>query len=197
MGHPGYDVTDGSVIFRDQDLLSQKPEQRAVAGLFLSFQYPQSVAGVTLGNFLRLAYNATHEPKLSVGDFLKLLKEKMQLLGLDESWISRPVNEGASGGEKKRAEMLQLAVLQPKLAILDETDSGLDIDALRIVGAALQKIREVSPNTSFLLITHHQRLLEYLKPDRVAVMKLGKIVKSGGLEILEEVETSGFKDLSE
>jgi Fe-S cluster assembly ATP-binding protein len=192
MGHPGYDVTGGTALFNGQDLLALSPEERARAGLFLSFQYPQSIAGVSIGNFLRLAYNATHDPGLSVGDFLTLLKEKLQLLGMSEEWIARSVNDGASGGEKKRAEMLQLAVLQPKLAILDETDSGLDIDALRIVGQALLAIRRQQRQMSLLVITHHRSLLEYVAPDTVAVMREGKIVAQGGQEIIQQVQQSGF-----
>ncbi len=192
MGHPGYEVTAGHVRFVDRDLLALKPEERARAGLFLSFQYPQVVAGVTIGNFLRLAYNGTHDVALSVGDFLKLIKEKMGLLEMSEDWIGRSVNEGFSGGEKKRAEMLQLAVLSPKLAILDETDSGLDVDALRIVGKALAVIRLGQPTMSFILITHHQSLLEYVAPDAVAVLRTGKIVAEGGREILKQVNTAGY-----
>lgn len=194
MGHPAYDVTAGSVRLAGRNILSLAPEERARAGLFLSFQYPQNVAGVTIGNFLRLAYNATHQPPLPVGDFLTLLKAKMALLEMSPEWMSRSINEGFSGGEKKRAEMLQLAVLSPRLAILDETDSGLDIDALRIVGKALKALRGQQPELSLILITHHQNLLEYMPPDHVAVVREGRIIASGGQEILRQVASQGYKE---
>ncbi|MEX1997943.1 MAG: Fe-S cluster assembly ATPase SufC [Candidatus Andersenbacteria bacterium] len=195
MGHPGYAVTAGEVTYDGTDLLARKPEERAQAGMFLAFQYPQSVAGVTLGNFLRLAYNATHEPKLSIGEFLPLLKEKMKLLKLPSAFGQRPVNEGLSGGEKKRAEMLQLAVLAPRLAILDETDSGLDVDALRTVAEAIQAIRQSSPALSILLITHYQRILEYLPPDRVVIMREGRIIKEGDAQLLQYIDAHGYRSL--
>lgn len=196
MGHPGYVVTGGTILFKDQDLLTLKPEERSRAGIFLSFQYPQSVAGVSLGNFLRLAYNATHADKLGVSEFLQFVKSKLALLELPESYLRRPVNEGMSGGEKKQAEMLQLAVLEPGLVILDETDSGLDVDALRAVGAALQTIRAASPATASLIITHHQSLLEYVAVGSVAVMHGGKIAVQGGRDLLDAITKDGFKAFS-
>lgn len=196
MGHPEYEVTAGTVTYNGQDVLALKPEERAKLGIFLAFQYPHNVAGVTLGNMLRLAYNATHQPALSVADFITRLKSKLQLLQLSEEFMTRPVNEGLSGGEKKRAEMLQLAVLEPRLAILDETDSGLDVDALKIVGEAIATIRQTQPNLSILLITHYQRMLEYVQPDRVAVMSQGRVVKEGQGELLQKINSSGFTDLT-
>lgn len=193
-GHPGYTVTRGSITYRGNDLLAQKPEERARAGLFLAFQYPQAIAGVTVSNFLRLAYTAVHGP-VGIKEFLALLKEKMELLQLAEEFMYRPVNEGFSGGEKKRLEMLQLAVLAPRLAVLDETDSGLDVDALQAVGAALRAIRLKQPELSLLIITHHQRILETVTVDRVAVMKRGVVVQEGTREILALVAKEGFAKL--
>lgn len=195
MGHPAYEVTQGSVTYNTQDVLAMKPEERAKAGIFLSFQYPHEVAGVTIGNFLRLAYNATRPSPLSVPDFITLLKAKMALLHMPPEFMTRSVNEGFSGGEKKRAEMLQLAVLEPSLAILDETDSGLDIDALRIVGEAVQAVRQHKPDMSILLITHYQRILQHLPADRVIVMREGKIVKEGDQAVLEQIEQHGYQKI--
>lgn len=192
MGHPGYQVTAGSVTYNGADVIAMKPEERAAAGIFLSFQYPQEVAGVSIGSFLRLAYNSTHSEKIAVKDFVSLLKEKMQLLQMPLEFMTRSVNEGFSGGEKKRAEMLQLAILEPTLAILDETDSGLDIDALKIVAAAVHEIREKNPAMSVLLITHYQRMLQYLPADRVAIMRAGKIITEGGMELLDTIERQGY-----
>lgn len=196
MGHPGYTVEAGQVQFRGEDLLALKPEERARAGLFLSWQHPQEVPGVTLGHFLRMAYNATHELQLSVPDFLVRLKEKMQLLQLPDDFMMRSVNEGFSGGEKKRAEILQLAVLKPRLAILDEPDSGLDVDALKVVAQALGAVRVEQPELSILLITHYQRILQHLPVDRVAVMRNGKIVKEGAAEVITQIETEGYHRLT-
>lgn len=193
-GHPGYTVTGGSVQFDGQDLLQLKPEERARAGLFVAFQYPQAIAGVTVGNFLRLAYGAV-QGKIATTAFVRLLKEKMDLLHLPHEFMYRPVNEGLSGGEKKRVEMLQLAVLEPRLAILDETDSGLDVDALRAVGDALQEIRARRPALALLIITHHQRILERVSPDRVVVMKDGVIVKEGSEAVLTAIAARGFAEL--
>ena len=193
MGHPLYTVTQGSVSYRGQDLLALKPEQRAHQGIFLSFQYPQAVAGVTIGNFLRLAYNATHPEPLAVAAFLALLKQKMDLLCMPHDFMTRSVNEGFSGGEKKRGEMLQLAVLEPRLAILDETDSGLDVDALKVVAQAVTTMRLQNGKMSVLLITHYPRLIEHVPADRIAVMKKGKIVAEGKGEIIQQVERQGFK----
>lgn len=191
LGHPAYTVTAGQLLFAGEDITAAAPEVRAARGLFLAFQYPQSVAGVTLGNFLRLAYNAVHPP-LAVREFMPYLKAKLDLLELPRAFAGRAVNEGFSGGEKKRAEMLQLAVLRPRLAILDETDSGLDVDALKIVGRALLTIRQEQPELALLIITHHQHILRYCAPDRVLVMHAGRIVKSGTPDLLPEIEQHGF-----
>lgn len=197
MGHPDYEVTEGGVVYAGEDLLALKPEERARKGLFLSFQYPQSIAGVSIGNFLRIAYNSTRtkEEQISVKDFLKMLKAKMELLEMPKEFMSRSVNEGFSGGEKKRCEMLQLAVLQPRLAILDETDSGLDVDALSVVGKCVNAMRTENSQMSFLVITHYQRLLEYIPADGVVVMRTGKVVAEGSGEILAKIEKEGFKQL--
>lgn len=196
MGHPSYTITQGSVTYRGRDVLALKPEERAKRGLFLSFQYPQEVAGVTIGNFLRLAYNATHTPSLNVAAFLTLLKKKMDVLQMPHDFITRSVNEGMSGGEKKRGEMLQLAVLEPRLAILDETDSGLDIDALQTVAQTVQALRQEHATMSILLITHYQRILQYLPADRVAVMKKGTIVREGTQDLIQHIEEHGYRSFS-
>lgn len=196
MGHPSYTITQGSVTYRGRDVLALKPEDRAKRGLFLSFQYPQEVAGVTIGNFLRLAYNATHTPSLDVAAFLALLKKKMDVLQMPHEFITRSVNEGMSGGEKKRGEMLQLAVLEPRLAILDETDSGLDIDALQTVAQTVQAVRQEHATMSILLITHYQRILRYLPADRVAVMKKGKIVREGEQDLIQHIEEHGYRSFA-
>lgn len=195
LGHPAYEVTQGQIMYDGQDITHLKPEERSRAGLFLSFQYPPDIAGVTIGNFLRLAYNSIHQPALSVPEFIKILKAKMDLLRLPHDFMTRPVNEGFSGGEKKRAEMLQLAVLAPKLAVLDETDSGLDIDALKIVAAAGQTMRQEQPGLAILIITHYQRILNYLPADRIAVMRDGTIIKEGDHTLLAAIEREGYKTL--
>lgn len=195
MGHPEYQVTGGKVLFDGHDLLALSPEERAKRGLFLSFQYPQTIAGVSLGNFLRLSYSAVQGKHVPVGQFLSLLKEKLKLLSMSEDFIMRPVNEGFSGGEKKRAEILQLALLTPRLAVLDETDSGLDIDALKVVGSAVQKVKEAMPEMAILLITHYQRMLDYISPDRIVVMREGKVVKEGKREMIQVIEQSGYDSL--
>lgn len=195
MGHPSYEVTQGKVSYRNVDLLALKPEERAKRGIFLSFQYPQEVAGVTIGNFLRIAYNATQTKPLPVAAFITLLKEKMDLLNVPHDFMMRSINEGFSGGEKKRGEMLQLAVLEPRLAILDETDSGLDVDALKIVAQAATTLRQKNKKMSVLLITHYQRILQYLPADRVAIMKQGRIVAAGKSELIQQVEQTGYKSL--
>lgn len=195
MGHPSYEVTKGEVVYRGGDLLALKVEERARQGLFLSFQYPQEVAGVTIGNFLRLAYNATHAQPLDVASFLSFLKEKLDLLQIPHTFMTRSVNEGFSGGEKKRGEMLQLAVLEPGLAILDETDSGLDVDALKIVAQAVTALRQANQKMSVLLITHYQRILQHLPADRVAVMKSGRIVAQGSSDLIRQVEHQGYRSL--
>jgi Fe-S cluster assembly ATP-binding protein len=195
-GRPGYEVTGGSVDFAGQDLLALEPHERAAAGLFLGFQYPVEIPGVSFVQFLREALNAQRktrgEEPLSGGDFLKLAREKAALLRLDMDMLKRPVNVGFSGGEKKRAEMVQMGILDPKFAVLDETDSGLDIDALRIVGEGINAIMR-KPDKAVLLITHYQRLLDYVKPDVVHVLAGGRIVKTGGPELALELEREGYE----
>ncbi len=193
-GRETYQVTGGEVLYQGQDLLSLAPEQRAAAGLFLAFQYPVEIPGVANLYFLRLALNSIRKNRgleeLDAMDFLTLAKEKMKLVEMNQSFINRGVNEGFSGGEKKRNEILQLAILEPKLAILDETDSGLDIDALRIVANGVNALR--SKDRALLVITHYQRLLDYIVPDRVHVMANGQIVSSGGKELALELEQKGY-----
>ena len=195
-GRPGYDVTGGSVDFDGQDLLAMAPHERAAAGLFLGFQYPVEIPGVSNVQFLREALNAQRrargEEPLSGGEFLKLAKEKAGLLRFDMDMLKRPVNVGFSGGAKKRAEMVQMGILDPRLAILDETDSGLDIDALRIVGEGINAIMR-KPDRAVLLITHYQRLLDYVKPDFVHVLAGGRIVKSGGPDLALQLESEGYE----
>tara|TARA_R110000782_G_scaffold167129_5_gene259154 strand:+ start:8656 stop:9402 length:747 start_codon:yes stop_codon:yes gene_type:complete len=197
-GRPGYEVTGGSVEFEGQDLLALEPHERAAAGIFLGFQYPVEIPGVSNLQFLRESLNsqrrARGEEPLSGSDFIKLAKEKAALLGLDMEMLKRPVNVGFSGGEKKRNEMVQMGILDPKLAILDETDSGLDIDALKIVGAGINAIMR-HPDKAVLLITHYQRLLDYVKPDFVHVLSDGRIVKSGGPELALELEREGYAEV--
>lgn len=190
MGHPKYVVTGGTVMYKDKDVLSMPPDERSKLGLFLSFQYPQEVAGVSLGNFLRSAINARRKEPMPVPEFFELMKKKVAEMGMNEEFITRGINEGFSGGEKKRAEILQMAMLEPSMAILDETDSGLDIDALKIVAEGVNKLR--SPERGMLVITHYQRLLNYIKPDVVHVLIGGKIVKSGGAELAMELEKTGY-----
>jgi len=195
-GRPGYEVTGGSVAFDGADLLALAPHERAAAGLFLGFQYPVEIPGVSNLQFLREALNSQRRyhdlPPLSGGEFLKLAREKAGLLKMDMDMLKRPVNVGFSGGEKKRAEMVQMGILDPKLAILDETDSGLDIDALRICGEGINAIMR-KPDKAVLLITHYQRLLDYVKPDFVHVLAAGRIVKSGGPELALELEEAGYE----
>ncbi len=195
-GRPGYEVTGGSVDFLGLDLLELEPHERAAAGLFLGFQYPVEIPGVSFVQFLREAANAQRkgrgEEALSGGEFLKLAREKAGLLRMDMDMLKRPVNVGFSGGEKKRAEMVQMGILDPKLAILDETDSGLDIDALRICGEGINAIMR-APDKAVLLITHYQRLLDYVKPDFVHVLAAGRIVKTGGPELALRLEEEGYE----
>jgi Fe-S cluster assembly ATP-binding protein len=195
-GRPGYEVTGGSATFEGQDLLAMDPHERAAAGLFLGFQYPVEIPGVSNLQFLRESLNAQRrqrgEEPLSGGAFLKLAREKADLLRMDMDMLKRPVNVGFSGGEKKRAEMVQMGILDPKLAILDETDSGLDIDALRICGEGINAIMR-RPDKAVLLITHYQRLLDYVKPDFVHVLAGGRIVRSGGAALALELEQHGYE----
>jgi Fe-S cluster assembly ATP-binding protein len=194
-GRPGYEVTEGSVTFDGVDLLELEPNERAAAGLFLGFQYPVEIPGVSNVQFLRESLNAQRgqrdEKPLSGGEFLKLARAQADGLGLNQDMLKRPVNVGFSGGEKKRNEMVQMGILNPKFAILDETDSGLDIDALRIVGDGINRIMRAS-DKAVLLITHYQRLLDYVQPDRVHVLADGRIVRSGGPELALELEREGY-----
>jgi len=198
-GHPAYQVTQGSVSLDGKDLLDMEPEERAHAGLFLAFQYPVEIPGVSNSYFLKAGLNeirkARGQEELDSMQFLKLLKEKMKVVEMDPSFINRPVNEGFSGGEKKRNEILQMAVLEPKLAILDETDSGLDIDALKIVAEGVNKLK--SPSNATIVVTHYQRLLNYIVPDVVHVLVNGRIVKSGGKELALALEANGYDFIKE
>ncbi len=190
MGHPRYRIERGDVLFDGRSLLGMSPDQRAKLGLFMAFQYPSEVPGVTVVNFLRAALSAARDEEISAWDFLPLLEEKMKLLGMPEDFAQRYLNAGFSGGEKKRCEMLQMALLQPKVAVLDETDSGLDIDALKAVAGAVNTLR--GPDLGLLLITHYHRLLQYIVPDHVHVMMNGRIVHSGGKELALELEAKGY-----
>ena len=193
-GREGYEVTQGTVTFNGQDLLALEPEARAATGVFLAFQYPVEIPGVNNTYFLRAAYNAQRkhrgEPELDSMAFLKLVREKLKVLHLKDELLNRAVNEGFSGGEKKRNEIFQMAVLEPKLAVLDETDSGLDIDALRIVAGGVNKLR--AKDNAFIVVTHYQRLLDYIVPDVVHVMADGRIIKSGPKELALELEAKGY-----
>lgn len=194
VGHPAYTVTEGSVIYKGKNLLDMPVEQRSHEGLFLSFQYPVEIPGVSMTNFMRTAINEKRKylelPPLSPSDFLKLIKSKRDLVKLDSKFMNRSVNEGFSGGEKKRNEIFQMAMLEPSLSILDETDSGLDIDALRIVAEGVNKLKR--PETSVIVITHYQRLLDYIKPDIVHVLYQGRIIKTAGPDLALELEERGY-----
>ena len=196
MGHPAYEITAGQIIFDGQELLEMEADERSRAGLFLAFQYPVSIPGVTLANFLRQALNARMKAAdpdskgMSVPQFIRLMRQKMDYLQMDHSFAGRYLNEGFSGGEKKRAEILQMAVLEPKIAILDETDSGLDIDALRIVAEGVNALQ--GPDLGVLVITHYQRILNYLQPQHVHILYEGRIVENGGPELALELEAQGY-----
>ncbi len=194
VGHPDYVVTEGNVSFKGENLLEMTPEQRAHKGLFLSFQYPVEIPGVSMTNFMRAAVNAKRagngQEPISAADFLKLMKQKRELVGLNANFMNRSVNEGFSGGEKKRNEIFQMALLEPSLAILDETDSGLDIDALRVVAEGVNRLK--NEDTSVIVITHYQRLLDYIKPDIVHVLYNGRIIKTAGPELALELEQRGY-----
>jgi len=192
MGHPRYQVLGGTVLFQGEDLLALPPDERARRGLFLAFQYPVSIPGVSMGNFLRATVKATQEKPVSALEFRRTLTQKMELLKMDPQFATRSLNEGFSGGEKKRAEVLQMAMLQPKIAIMDETDSGLDIDALRIVAEGVNAITQDNPEMGVLIITHYQRILNYIQPDFVHVLVQGRIVRSGGKELVERLEREGY-----
>jgi len=198
-GREEYEVTDGSVTYEGEDLLEMDPEERAREGVFLAFQYPVELPGVSTIQFLRTAVNSIREhrgePPMNVAEFMKLLREKADFVNLDHRLTQRSVNEGFSGGEKKRAEIFQLAMLDPRLAILDETDSGLDIDALKVVSDGVNKLRD--ENRSFVLITHYQRLLNFIEPDYVHILMDGRIVRSGGPELAAELEAHGYENIRE
>ena len=190
MGHPRYEVTEGSVIFEGEDVLELEPDERAKMGMFLAFQYPSEVPGVSVANFLRTAVNSVREEELSPMEMYKLLQQKMAVMRMDPKFAERYLNEGFSGGEKKRNEILQMLMLEPSLAIMDETDSGLDIDALQVVARGVNEMR--GPDFSAVLITHYQRILRYIEPDRVHVMLDGRLVTSGGKELAEALEDKGY-----
>jgi Fe-S cluster assembly ATP-binding protein len=191
MGHPRYEVTGGSIEFRGQDVFELEPDERAKLGMFLAFQYPSEVPGVSVANFLRTAVNSVREEELSPMDMYRLIQEKMKIMQMDPRFAERYLNEGFSGGEKKRNEILQMLMLDPRLAIMDETDSGLDIDALQVVAKGVNELR--GPEFSAVIITHYQRILRYIEPDRVHVMLDGRIVTSGGQELAEELEEKGYE----
>ena len=194
-GHPGYEATAGSVFFQGEDLLEMEPDERAQAGVFMAFQYPVAIPGVSIANFLRTALQARLEngEELDLFDFQELLMERMELLRMDPSFAQRAVNDGFSGGEKKRNEILQMAVLKPALAVMDETDSGLDIDALKVVAHGVNTLKAENPGMSVLLITHYQRMLNYITPDVVHVMVNGRIVESGGPDVALGLEEQGYE----
>jgi Fe-S cluster assembly ATP-binding protein len=201
MGHPSYSVTEGEVIFNGVNILELEPDERSRQGIFLAFQYPVAIPGVTVSNFLRTAVNARRratnptDKGIPIPEFRKMLREKMDLLKMDPAFTSRYLNDGFSGGEKKRAEILQMAILKPQIAVLDETDSGLDIDALRIVSEGVNALR--GPDVGVLVITHYQRILNYIKPDVVHVMMEGRIVESGGAELALHLEEHGYEWVKE
>jgi Fe-S cluster assembly ATP-binding protein len=190
MGHPRYEVTGGSVTFEGEDVMELEPDERARMGMFLAFQYPSEVPGVSVANFLRTAVNSVREEELSPMEMYKLLQEKMRIMQMDPKFAERYLNEGFSGGEKKRNEILQMLMLDPKLAIMDETDSGLDIDALQVVAKGVNELR--GPEFSAVIITHYQRILRYIEPDYVHVMLDGRIVTSGGKELADDLEEKGY-----
>ena len=199
VGHPAYEVTEGSIMFNEQDLLTMKTEERATAGIFMSFQQPIEIPGVSMQQFMRAAVNARRKAlgkeELKATDFLKMMRERRKLVDIDSKLVNRSVNEGFSGGEKKRNEIFQMAMLEPTFCILDETDSGLDVDALRIVAEGFNRLR--TEKTSALVITHYQRLLDYIRPDFVHVLLDGRIVKTGPASLAQEIETRGFDWIKE
>ena len=195
MGNPTYEVTEGKIVFNGEDLTEADPDERARAGLFMAFQYPATIPGVSVANFLRMAVNARREEPIKVKEFGQLLGDNMELLRIDRAFTSRYLNEGFSGGEKKRAEILQLAMLKPEIAVLDETDSGLDIDALRIVSDGVNALS--GPEMGSLIITHYTRILDYVKPDFVHIMLDGRIVREGGPELADELEEKGYDFIRE
>jgi Fe-S cluster assembly ATP-binding protein len=190
MGHPRYEVTGGSITFQGEDVFELEPDERAKLGMFLAFQYPSEVPGVSVANFLRTAVNSVREEELSPMEMYRLLQEKMRIMQMDPRFAERYLNEGFSGGEKKRNEILQMLMLDPKLAIMDETDSGLDIDALQVVAKGVNEMK--GPEFSAVIITHYQRILRYIEPDRVHVMLDGRLVTSGGKELADDLEEKGY-----
>ena len=198
-GHPGYEVTGGSVSYKGQDLLDMDPDERARDGVFMAFQYPVEIPGVNNAYFLKAALNAKRKQQgldeLDAMDFMALVKQKLKVLHVDESMLQRSVNEGFSGGEKKRNEILQMAILEPEIAILDETDSGLDIDALKVVAQGVQEVRRDRPELGVVAITHYQRLLDHLEPDVVHILVDGQIVASGGMELAARLEAEGYEGI--
>ena len=199
VGDPSYEVTEGSIMFDGQDLLSMKPEERANAGIFMSFQQPIEIPGVSMANFLKAAVNSKRKYQgldpMKASEFLSLMREKRKLVSMDSKLVNRSVNEGFSGGERKRNEIFQMAMLEPSFCILDETDSGLDVDALRIVAEGFNKLRKA--DTSAIIITHYQRLLDYIAPDVVHVLLDGRIVKTGGPDLAKQIEDNGFDWIKE
>ena len=191
MGHPRYEVTGGAITFRGEDVFELEPDERAKLGMFLAFQYPSEVPGVSVANFLRTAVNSVREEELGPMDMYRLIQEKMKIMQMDPKFAERYLNEGFSGGEKKRNEILQMLMLEPRLAIMDETDSGLDIDALQVVAKGVNELR--GPEFSAVIITHYQRILRYIEPDRVHVMLDGRIVTSGGKDLAHELEDKGYE----
>src|SRR3989338_5057521 len=190
MGHPKYTVTQGKILLNNEDITNASPDERAKKGLFLSFQYPSEISGITIMNFLRTALNNVKEKKMTVFEFQKFLKEKLKLLKIDESFAERYLNAGFSGGEKKKSEILQLAVLDPTIALLDETDSGLDIDALKTIAEGINNVMD--KNKEILIITHYKRILKYIQPDTLSIMINGKIVMEGGKELVDQLEAKGY-----
>jgi Fe-S cluster assembly ATP-binding protein len=194
LGHPSYEITEGSIVFKGEDITGAEPHERAKAGLFLAFQYPVAIPGVSVANFLRMAINAKREEPINVKEFRTELQHAIDLLEVDRSFTSRHLNDGFSGGEKKRAEILQMAMLKPDVAILDETDSGLDIDALRTVAEGVEKLHS-EQGLGALIITHYQRILHYIKPQFVHIMLEGRIVLEGGVELVERLEREGYDEI--
>ena len=192
MGHPDYEVTEGEILLDGENITEMAPHERAKLGLFLAFQYPVAIPGVSVANFLRLAINAQREEPISVREFRDQLTHAVDLLDVDREFTSRHLNDGFSGGEKKRAEVLQMAVLRPQIAVLDETDSGLDIDALRVVAEGINEVRGARPQLGILLITHYRRILDHLTPDRVHILVDGRVVETGGPELAARLDREGF-----
>ena len=191
MGNPDYEITEGSIVLNGEDLTEAAPDERARAGIFMAFQYPATIPGVSVANFLRMAVNAGREEAIKVKEFGQILRKNMEMLRIDPAFTKRYLNEGFSGGEKKRAEILQMAMLQPEIAVLDETDSGLDVDALRIVSEGVNEMR--GPDLGALIITHYTRILSYIRPDFVHIMLDGRIVREGGSELADQLEAEGYE----